>query len=153
MKLADIADPDEAGKDAWALHYKVVVEHPDLNIRTHDAVITVSDGVHDQLCPAEFWVLGSGLEYGAFAEFCVFADLRPDKVRCLLHLVQQTACALNVFDDVHADADFRCGSFKADESDSGTGEEALRVFPEQEDGRCIDLFFIAGPGDKPLVVP
>ena len=153
MKLADIADPDKAGKDARTFHHKMVVEHPDLNIRTHDAVITMCDGVHDQLCPAEFWVLGNGPEDSALAEFSVFADLCPDKVRCLPHLVQQAAFERNILDDVHAVADFRCGSFKANESDTGAGEETLRVFPEQKDGRRVDLLFIAGSGDKALVVP
>ena len=98
MKLADITDPDEAGKDTGTLHRKMVIEHPDLNVRTHDAVIPVGDGVHDQLRPAEFGVLGNGLEHGAFAKPGIFADLRADELCCLPHLIQKAACERNILD-------------------------------------------------------
>ena len=38
MELPNVADPYEAGKDAGALHHKMVVKHFDLNVRPNDAI-------------------------------------------------------------------------------------------------------------------
>lgn len=66
----------------------MIVEHFYLNIGSFNAVITVGDGVDDDLFPNKLRVFRSGVKSAIVAEPCAFLDLIAYKIEGLAYYIK-----------------------------------------------------------------
>ncbi len=66
VHFAHIIGANQSRQLAWTFYGHVVIEHLDLDIGSSDVVVTVSDGIDNQLSPAELREFRDGNEQAVF---------------------------------------------------------------------------------------
>ena len=94
MHFAHIVGANQSGELAWTFYGHVVIEHLDLDLGADNVVVAVSDGIDNQLSPAELREFGDGDEQVIFAEKRVLTNLALYKLCGFLHFCGQKAAFL-----------------------------------------------------------
>ena len=152
VDVPHIVQTYDAGQRAGAFYCQPVVEHFDLDIRSLDAVITVRDGVDNQLFPCKLRVFRFGDKAGVRAEIGALLDLAAHKLQRLLNDLQDAAFKYHVLDDVHLRTDFGLRTLVPDKADTRTRKIVFRILAEQQHGGGADFFLAALGRDKFFVL-
>ena len=141
--VADVIGSDDTGLLARGLKHNAVVKHLYLYLRSLDAIIAVANRVYRHLLYHELGVFPVRLEESVLAEIGMFLHLGFEVVDGFLYLVEDAPLKGDILDDIHLPADFLFCAIVSDETNTGTREEVLRTFAEEQDAGSADLWHIS----------
>lgn len=88
MHGTDIAQTHNAGESAGTLYGNMIVKHFYLNVRSFNAVISMGDGIDDDLFPNELRVFRRGVKSAIVSEPCALLNLIAYKVKRLAYYIK-----------------------------------------------------------------
>ena len=141
--MADIVGSDDTWQLTGGLEHKSVIKHLYLYLRSFDAIIAVANRVYRHLLYHELRIFPVGLEESVLTEIGMFLHLRFEVVDGFLYLVENAPIKGDILDDIHLPADFLFCAIVSDETNTGTREEVLRTFAEEQDAGSADLWHIS----------
>ena len=136
----NIIDPHRAGQKTRTFYHEMIIEHFNLDIRSLNAVIAMGNRIHDEFCPEEFRVFLLCDEHRIFSEFCILSELCFYKCGAVYDLIKKLPLEFDIFYYIHPVADFSGSAFIANEPQSGSGKESLRILSKQQN--CGTAHFI-----------
>ncbi len=152
VNMAHVAQTNNAGERAGAFHAQPVVEHLNLNVCAFDAVITVRNGIHNQLFPCVLRVFSVCDKLGIRTQEGMLLDLAAHKLFRLFGDLQNAAFKHHVLYNVHLRADFSYRALVADKANTGAREEVLGAFTKQQYGSYADNLSTFTRGDEVVVL-
>ena len=142
MHGTNIAQTHNAGESTGTLNGNMIVKHFNLNIRSFNAVIPMSDGIDDDLFPNELRVFWRRVKSAIVSESCVLFNLITYKVKGLTHYIKNFPLEHLILDNIHFRADLCFCTVIADKTHSRSWKETLWLFSEKKK-RCSAHFFSA----------
>ena len=152
MHGANIVQTNYAGESTGTLDSDMIVEHFYLNIRSFNAVISVSDGVDDDFFPNELRVFRRSVKSAIIAEPCAFLDLIAYKIKRLPYHIKDFSLEHLILNHIHFCADLCLSSVIADKTHPCPRKETLRFFSEKKQRRSAHFFSAVVPHNVVLVL-
>ena len=151
MHLAHVVKPHPSRQNTGAFHCQMVGEYFHLDIRAHDRVVAMCDGIDDDLGPAKFRIVRYCAENGPFTKECMFPYLSFHKFKNFASHVNDPPFKYLVFHDVHLGTGKFLRAFISNDSDPSTLEQLLRILRKKQHGRATDDFTTVFFHDKVLI--
>ena len=144
MNLPHIIDPDNPGQSARTFHCKMIIKHFYLNISAFNAVIPVSDRIHNDFFPCKFGIFGFRNEFSLSSKISMFFYLVTDKIYRLFHNLKNSSFKNFILNHVHLCTNPGFCSLITDKTYPRTLKILLWFFTKQQNRRATQLFPAVG---------
>ena len=132
MHLSDIVRPYQARQYTRTLHRHVVVKQLHLDIRTQNAIVSVTNRIHAKFRPTELRILRVRPKPPILSQICMFLDLRLHKSQHIVCQLQYRASENLILHHVHLRSHLGFRAVIADKPYLRPLEEPLRILSEQQ---------------------
>ena len=142
MHLSDIVRPYQARQYTRTLHRHVVVKQLHLDIRTQNAIVSVTNRIHAKFSPTELRILRVRPKPPILSQICMFFYLRSHKSQHIVCQLQYRAGENLILHHVHLRSHLGFRAVIADNPYLCPLKELLRILTKQQHRRTAQRLIL-----------